>query len=276
VTTSKPTHPPSPAVEYSQTDGEWLYRALSQDLRYGHYARIPGRICRCLDYFGISFSRSAVQERLCSYYLFIGVVDDVIDSGWLEAGREILKQLDDKTPFWSGASWQSAANLMTEGLRRHISIEIFPSVLAKLEELYGAVVRERNSQTMTAYIEQRMAVGRLTAEVSYLLIRPLLKSEHKDLRCFLQKVGEVGCLIDSLIDLRADDRHGLLDFRPGPIDYLKLTSRLVRHGLRILAKHPRLVGLFLEAISDNILDLIRFRNIRPVPWQSGLIRHSVA
>lgn len=255
------------AFRYIQTDIEWLYQAISQDARYGHYARIPERICRCLDYFNVSSSRSAVKERLHSYYLFIGVVDDVIDSSQPEAGRQILKQLDDRTPVFNEEIKQSRAQLVTEILKCNISLEIYPMVLVKLEELYRAVTGERKSKNMRAYIEQRRAIGRLTAEVSYLLIRPLLKSEHKGLCAFLQKVGEVGCLVDSVIDLRADDRVGLLSFRPTLKDYLKLTGQMLHEGLRILLKHPRLLGLFLESVSDDLLDQFRARRASPVSDQ---------
>lgn len=255
------------AFRYIRTDIAWLYQAISQDSRYGHYVRIPERICRCLDYFNVSSSRSAVKERLHSYYLFIGVVDDVIDSSQLGAGGEILQQLDNRIPSFNEETRQSRTKLVTEILKCHISLESYPLVLVKLEELYRAVMRERKSKSMRVYIEQRKAIGRLTAEVSYLLIRPLLKNEHKDLCAFLQRVGEVGCLIDSVIDLRADDRVGLLSFRPTLKDYLKLTGQMLHEGLRILLKHPRLLGLFLESVSDDLLDQFRARGARPVSDQ---------
>ena len=222
--------------------------------------RIPERICRCLDYFKISSDRTAVRERLHSYYLFIGVVDDAIDSSQLEAGREILEQLDNRKPSFDEETRDSRARLVTEVFKSHISRETYPTILAKLEELYRAVVNERKSTTMRGYIEQRKAIGSLTAEVSYLLIRPLLTSEHKDLCAFLQRVGEVGCLTDSAIDLRTDARLGLLSFRPTLKDRLELVSQMLRDGLRILLKHARLLGLFLEAIFDNLLDF-RFRGL---------------
>jgi len=237
-----------------QDDIQWRYQAISQDSRYGHYARIPGRICRCLDYFKISSRRSAVRARLHSYYLFIGVVDDIIDSSEPGAGREILKQLDSWKPFFNEETKASQARLVTEIFKGHINLETYPAIVAKLKELYRAVVSERKSTTMTAYIEQRKAIGCLTAEVSYLLIRPLLMTEHQDLCPFLQRVGEVGCLLDSVIDLRADARLGLINFKPTPGDYLKLVSQLLRDGFRILLKHTRLIGLFLEAITDDLLD----------------------
>src|SRR5262245_767838 len=208
------TKSPDVAIEEREDDVRRLYQALSQDSRYGHYVRIPPRICRCLDYFNFSYSRAAVKERLHSYYLFIGVVDHMIDSCQIEAGREILQQLRSPKPFSNAGSRHSGAKVVTEILKRHISLDAYPMILAKLEELYEAVVSERTSRTMSPYIEQRRTIGCLTAEVSYLLIKPLLTAERKDLCHFLQRVGEVGCLVDSLIDLRGDARLGLLGFKP--------------------------------------------------------------
>jgi hypothetical protein len=243
-----------------EQDVQSRYEAIAQDSRYGHYVRIPERICRCLDYFKISSGRSTVRKRLHSYYLFIGVVDDVIDSDQPETGREILEQLVERKPLLDDNTRESGARLVTEVFKSHISPETYPAILAKLEELYRAVVSERKCATMNAYIDQRKAIGCLTAEVSYLLIRPLLASEHEGLRCFLQKVGEVGCLMDSVIDLRADARLGLISFRPTLKDYLHLVSEMLRDGFRILLKHTRLLGLFMEATIDDLLDF-RFRGL---------------
>jgi hypothetical protein len=218
-------------------------------------------------YFNVSSSRGDVKGRLLPYYLFIGVVDDVIDSGGLEAGREILKQLEDRTLFFNEETKRSRAKLVTEVLKFHISPDIYPLVLAGLEELYQAVVLERQSKTMRAYIEQRKVIGRLTAKLSYLLIRPLLEGEHKDLCRFLKTIGEVGCLIDSVIDLRADNRLGLLSFRPTLKDYLKLTGQMLREGLKVTLRHPRLLGLFLEAVSDDLFDRLWARGACPVSDQ---------
>jgi len=250
---------------HRQDDIQGRYRAISQDSRYGHYVRIPERICRCLDYFKVSSSRQAVKERLHSYYLFIGVVDDIIDSSAPEAGREILRQLETRNPFFDEGTKGSHAKLATEVFKCHINPESYPGILARLEELYQAVVSEQKSTTMRAYIEQRKIIGCLTAEVSYLLIQPLLRGEHKDLCRFLQKVGEVGCLMDSVIDIRADVRLGLISFSPTLNDHLHLASEMLREGLGILLKHSHLLGVFLEAMIDNLLDF-RFRKGRhPAP-----------
>src|ERR687894_1406161 len=101
------------AFRYIQTDIEWLYKAISLDSRYGHYVRIPERICRCLDYFNVSSSRRAVKERLHSYYLFIGVVDDVIDSSRLEAGGEMLPHFNNKGSSFNEKNRQTRTKTVT-------------------------------------------------------------------------------------------------------------------------------------------------------------------
>ncbi|MCA1635509.1 MAG: hypothetical protein LC802_17910 [Acidobacteria bacterium] len=258
------TNSPDAPTRRAQDERERLYRALARDARYGHYVRIPERICRCLDYFDIAASREPVRERLHSYYLFIGVVDDLIDSSRVEAGREILEQLGNGrdgggSPAFDEETKRSRARLVTEVLKTHISPEIYPAVIEKLEELYQAVVGERESVTMRAYVEQRKAVGRLTAELSYLLIRPLLGRDCVDLRRLMQQVGEVGCLIDSTIDLRHDGRLGLLSFRPTLKNYLQLAARTLRDGLSVSLRHPRLSGLFLAGLGDDLFDRLRAR-----------------
>jgi hypothetical protein len=256
------TNPPDASP---RAEAERLYRALARDARYGHYVRIPERICRCLDYFQVAASRRAVAERLHAYYLFIGVVDDQLDSGRIEEGVEILERLCDRNPPADEGANRSSARLVTEVLKRHISEETCPAVTRKLSELYRAVLGERAAGTMREYVAEREAVGRLTAELSYLLIRPLLARECEDLRRFLQKVGEVGCLIDSTIDLRSDARLGLLGFRPTLRAHLRLAARTLREGLRVSLRHPRLSGLFLEGLCDDLLDRLRARPPQGAP-----------
>ena len=253
------TNPPDASARHAAGEAERLYRALALDARYGHYVRIPERICRCLDYFKDAASRSAVRERLHAYYLFIGVVDDLLDAGRVEAGAEILERLGDGRADFEEAASLSRVRLVTEVLKRHIGEDVRASASLKLGELYRAVVGERAAGTLRDYIEQRKAVGRLTAELSYVLIRPLLARECEDLRRFLQEVGEVGCLVDSTIDLRSDGRLGLIGFRPTPRSHLRLAARTLGEGLRVSLKHPRLSGLFLEGLCDDLFDRLRAR-----------------
>lgn len=240
-----------------QSDVKKEYAAFSRDSRYAHFVRIPERICRCLDYFHVTFNRAAVKERLHAYYLFIGVVDEVLDSARLEAGQEIIDQLFRRDMLPATSADQSPAWLVTEVLKDHIEAEVYSAVKFTLEELYQAVFRERNSRTLARYVADRRIVGKLTAEVSYLLILPLLERGREDLRCFLRDVGEVGCLVDSSIDLRADHRLGLLSFTPTLMNHLQLVGMTLHCGMNISLRHPRLFGLFLEAMADNCLDQLR-------------------
>src|SRR4029450_5731469 len=108
-------------LQQEQQDIQWRYKAISQDSRYRHYVRIPGRICRCLDYFKISSTRKAVSERLHSYYLFIALVDDTIALSEPGAGQEILQQLDRQKPFFDEQTRASQVRLVTEIFKCHIT-----------------------------------------------------------------------------------------------------------------------------------------------------------
>jgi len=240
---------------------ERLYQALALDPKYAHFVNIPGRIIRCLDHFGVGCDPIEVKKRLLSYYLFIGVVDETIDCGGFETGKQILERFNIRTPCLDEKTQRSAIDLTTEILKRNISREVYSATQAKLHELYRAVINERTAGTMTVYIEQRSAVGSLTAEVSYLLIRPLLERAHADLLPFLKRVGSVCCLVDSIIDLPADARNGIISFQPSARDLLKLISRTLREALVISFRHPALLRLFMEAVVDILRD--RFRSAKP-------------
>lgn len=238
-------------------DLDLAYQAIARDPRYAHFINIPERIIRCLDHFGIACNRIEVRQRLRAYYLFIGVVDDKIDSGKLEIGKDILERFSDRVPCFDDRTRASRLGLVTEVLKQDISDETYPLVLRKLRKLYRAVVTERRAETIMAYTKQRKVVGRLTAELSYVLIQSFLEGDGRGFCRFLKRAGAVGCLVDSVIDLRADHRLGLLGFKPGMMDYVKLIIFTLRDGLRVSLKHPGLAGLFLQAIGDNVQD--RFR-----------------
>ena len=239
---------------------ERLYQAIALDPKDAHFVRITERIICCLDHFRVECDAIEVKKRLLSYYLFIGVVDETIDCGGLEIGKQILERFNTRTPCLDEKTQRSAIDLTTETLKREISREVYSETQAKLHELYRAVVRERTAATMTVYIEQRGAVGSLTAEVSYLLIQPFLERDRADLLRFLKSVGSVGCLVDSIVDLSADARNGILSFQPSARDLLKLISRTLREALVMSFRHPALLRLFMEAVADILRD--RFRSAK--------------
>ena len=232
------------------------YRSISSDQRYGHFVRIPRRIYRCLEYFKITADRAAVIDRLHSYYLFIGVVDDLIDSTEIEAGYAILSELAHPSSNESGA--MDAAGVVTCVLNSHLPGELRRRVLTEFQKLYEAVLGERSARSLAEFINHRKMVGRLTAEVSYLLLVPLMDRKREDFDRFLQDVGEVGCLIDSIIDLRGDQRMRLVNFNPTFNNRMRIMVHAGRGGIKISARYPRLFLLFLEAVADNLRD--RFRS----------------
>ncbi len=244
-------------------DLDRAYQAITRDPRYAHFINIPERIIRCLDYFHIACNRIEVRQRLRAYYLFIGVVDDKIDRGELEIGKDILERFQDRAACFDNRTLASGVSLVTEVLKQNISDDDYPPVVRKLHELYQAVVTERKAETIAAYIEQRKVVGRLTAELSYVLFKSFLEGEGRTFGPFLERVGAVGCLVDSVIDLRADAQLGLVFFKPTIGDFLKLLITTLREGLSVSMKHPALLSVFLEAVNDNVRD--RFRASRSAP-----------
>ena len=253
-------------MDYLPRNVRRVYHDLADAPKYQHFVRIPDRIIQCIDYFGIACDRDVTRARLHAYYLFIGVVDDAIDSGRIDAGRLILEYLSTPAPVFDEESRLSSVRLITEILKCNISNRTYPLMMGKLRELYREVLSERGATSIDSYLEHRKSIGSLTAELSYLLIRPALSGEHESLFRFMKQVGAIGCLVDSLIDLSADRRLGLLGFNPAMMDYAKLIISILRDGLRVSLKHPGLSGLFLRAIVDNVRD--RFRAERGLPQHS--------
>lgn len=230
------------------------FEAIVNDPKYVQFARIPARIVRCLDHFGFNFDRDAVHERLLSHYVFIAVVDDAIDSGAQHIAGTIFDCLLDRGPKLNGSRSRSAVEVVTGILKHHIDDDAYAAVVQSLRDAYTEVIKERNATSMAAYIEHREALGRATAEQSYLLIRSALGPDSHELNQFMRQIGAIGCLVDSIIDLRHDSRGGLLGFKPTLVDFARLYVVTLASGLRVWARKPALTTLFVEAIIDNIRD----------------------
>jgi len=244
-------------MENLPSNANRAYQELADLPKYQHFVRIPDRIIQCVDYFGIACDRARVRTRLRTYYLFIGVVDDAIDTGRIDTGKMVLEYLSSPVCQFDDEIRRSSVRLITEILKFHIGERTYPLMMEKLRELYGEVVGERAATSIDSYLERRKSVGALTAELSYLLIRPGLNDDNGKLCEFMKQVGALGCLIDSLIDLKKDRRLGLLSFQPKLKDHVNLIKCIVCEGTRLSIQHPRLGGLFLRAIVDNVRD--RFR-----------------
>src|SRR2546423_931787 len=201
---------------------------IAHDPQYGHFVRIPDRIITCLAHFNIESDCDELRRRLLAYYLFIGVIDEAIDSGELSIGAAALAHFrGDVMPFLQSTSRVAMA---VDDLKEHVSADDYSAVLTTLEKLYRSVIDERRAQTIVAYIRHRKLVGALTAELSYIIIRSLLKNDRDDLSRFLQRVGAVGCLVDSVIDFRADAHLGLISFDATVRNFLVLLATTVREG----------------------------------------------
>jgi hypothetical protein len=248
------------ALTHVPADAASAYWTLAGDPKYRHFVRIPERILQCIDYFEIACDRPATIRLLHIYYLFIGVVDDSIDAGEPDSGRKVLEYLSARFPLFDQEVRRSCVRLVTEILKCELNDQTYSLVMKLMWSLHTQVINERAANSMESYINHRNSVGSLTAELSYVLIRPGLGDGHETLCRFMRQVGAVGCLIDSLIDLRADRQVGLLGFTPGVADYGKLIHRVLRDGLRISLKHPGLSRLFLRAVIDNLHD--RFRTAK--------------
>src|SRR5712664_3132237 len=108
-------------METLPNDVRCAYHVLAGDPKYQHFVRIPDRIIQCIDHFGIGCDQATARKRLHAYYLFIGVVDDAIDSGRIDTGSLILEYLSTPAPVFDEEARCSSAKLMTEVLKSHIS-----------------------------------------------------------------------------------------------------------------------------------------------------------
>jgi len=242
---------------FSPAESQRRYQAIAADRKYVHFTRIPRRIIRCLDYFGVSCDSVVVERRLRAYYLFIGVIDNAIDSGELQVSQKVLRQFESRPTGFDQSTNISEIALVTERLINEISDESYPEVLNALYALSAAVEHERTVASMAEYIEARKQVGQLTAQLSFVVIRPLLSPESGQICHFMERVGEIGCLVDSIIDLHADRLAGLPKFQITARDVFRLVKYSVKNGVELSIEYPRLFGLFLEAAADTVLD--RFR-----------------
>lgn len=228
--------------------------ALTGDRRYGHYLRIPERICRSLDLFRVRYHRAATRRKLRCYYLFIGVVDDGMDLIDSSNGLKVLRRLQTLAPMWDVEATRDRCAAVTELLKAQLEPSIATRMARRLRTLHAAVMAERQAPSLREFVRSRRLVGRLTADLSYLMIEPCLEQPNSSVRNFLRRVGAVGCLIDSVVDARADFESGHQRLPPRFWGRFLLTLCAVRWGLPLIAAHPRAAGLFLQAAIDTLLD----------------------
>ena len=230
------------------------YQTIVNDSRYSHFTRIPERIVRFLDTVQIEFDRNKVLERLLSHYLFIAVVDDAIDSGEDGVAQTVFACFRDVAGGLNDAARASEVAIVTEILRCQVEEDNRMGMLRALQRAHCEVIRERTTTSVGAYIKYRKALGRATAKQSYLLIRSALTEPNQELCRMMEEIGAVGCLVDSMIDIRDDHRSGLVNFQLTATGYVRLCVHTAIAGLRVWAKKPSLTLLLTEAVFDNIRD----------------------
>lgn len=243
----------SPAVSVSDSR---IQKIIFSHPCFEHYINIPDRICTSLDFFISNYDRAAVYEILQSFYLFIGIVDHAMDTISISVASEVLNQLKRLNTF-SDSILETPHRLATELLKTKIHPNRYDNVLGRFSELCDAVFNERCSKTISEHIQHRKNIGYLTAEISYLLIEPFLIESDPEILKFFCKVGEVGCLVDSLIDVRSDYKKGLINFVPHLFSYLQLTIHTASIGIPLLCRYPKLIHVFCEAVLDNYRDVKR-------------------
>lgn len=252
IDTPDPGDTPSLAIRRQQAAA--LYAELEKDPRFAHYIQIPGHIAGALSYFPVKFDYNQVHERLFAYYFYIGVVDDVIDRAEMQEGLEVLNRLV-QTIREPAVTWPpTPVSVVTERLASFITPDLAERVLITFEKLHQAVVGERESRNLAQHVMYRRAVGRLTAQVSFLLVEPLLRGRPEVIGPFMRSVGDVGCLIDSTIDYCSDARNGLLGFNATPAAHFSIATRALFGGASVLMRYPQMARVFLNSIYVNLRD----------------------
>ena len=230
------------------------YQRLAADPRFFQFANIPNRLIKCLDSFEIEANQEDMRSALLAYYIFIAVTDDAIDGGDPDAGESILARIANPRVRLSGDAALSDAEFMAEVLKLYFPARASAQIRMKFRTLYRITLDEQRARSMREFVKTRKLLGRVTADISYLLVRDYLRNDVWKLRRLMKQVGAVGCLIDTVIDARKDQRAGLLSFRPSIAEWLYFYAHTLVLGLRVALKHTKLIRLFCEAIIDNVYD----------------------
>jgi len=241
-------------VGCQRAEVEQAFEVLAAKQRYAHHAVMSQRICQSIDCFRVRHDKPQVLIKLRVFCLFFGVVDDCLDvRGPVECSL-LLARFADPLPTFTPEVVRSAPLLAVEFLKAWIAPNNYSDVLTGLHELHHAVVQERTAVTIRSYMAARRASGRLTSEVAYRLIANELRQPRPDVLSYMCEVAEIGNLIDSLVDMSRDRRHGVLNFRPTLTDRARLLTHVFEGSFRLLARYPRMAGLFGNALRDVCRD----------------------
>jgi len=71
---------------------------------------------------------------------------------------------------------------------------------------------------------------------------------------FFQQLGSLGCLVDSIVDIKKDVDDKVLRFEPLIKDRINLYFKTIQRGTIFILKHPGLYKSFLYSLINNIKD----------------------
>lgn len=229
-----------------------IIEGLIQNKKYVHYLQIPDRVSAFLDYFEIQYDDYNVQISLSTYFLWLKVADNEIDENSQTIGDRIKDRLVDPEIKINKETNSEPVLLLTEILKNQVNKSVYDSFVGGLNELYDAVLQERYSSTMTQYIINRKNVGRLTAYCAFEIMKPYLDNRQEIFLEFFQRLGSLGCLVDSVVDIKRDAEDGMLRFKPSINDRIKLYLNTIKEGTELLFKYPGLYRCFLNSTANVI------------------------
>src|SRR5574341_2032708 len=119
------------------------YLAIVSDPKYCHFTRIPERIVRCLDRFHAKFDREAVRDRLLAHYIFVGVVDDAIDSGQSRVAETVFDSMGGPASDLSENLSISDVVVVSEILKSHLDGDLRVAMLNLLRQALHEIHGER-------------------------------------------------------------------------------------------------------------------------------------
>ena len=233
------------------TEGPCIEALVSQD-RFVTYRGMDRRICTLLDYCGVSYDRLEVGKKVAIFSIWVKSADDAIDGP--DSPDGVLARINNPQVAFDIEASQNPALFLTELLKKKISPSQYDLVRSALLQLYGVAQQEKNARDMSQYIESSKAVGRMTANAIYELIKPDISANHESFYRLFVRIGELADLVDACLDIKGDS--DAISFSPTRTDRLKLYAATIKEGLILLNGHPGLSFEFLKSVRRNLKHLL--------------------
>jgi len=230
--------------------------AYARSSAVAQYARTPARVCRALELEGVAFAREPAMNRLQAWFLFMVAADDALDRGLLEDGDRLLEQMFQ--PSQMPDPLAEIEVVLAEVLKAQ-TVDCRLPVQSALRAVWASVSWEKQASSAKEYVRARRQVGWTCSTMNYVLLRPLLANHPADLCLRWGEIGELGNLIDTLVDYPMDRWRGQIPVPPRG----RLWVRTARETLGLMTamgiRHPKMVPLFVGALGDNLTDWVRGR-----------------